>query len=93
MRKIKKKKKSKFKHNVNYGEDGEPTWAKEHKFMTCCDCGLTHHVIIDKEVKRNKGKSVVEPNDTWLCLKAYRDEYITERERKNLGVTLKKRRR
>lgn len=88
-----KKKKSKFKHNVSYVQDGESIWVKDHYYISCCDCGLTHHVIVDKEIKRDKNKSVTIPNDNWLSLKAYRDNYTTEREREKLGVTLKKRRR
>ena len=89
----KKKKKSKFKYNVNYMQDGEPFWIKDHHFITCCDCGLTHHVIVDKEIKKGKKKSMVAPNDVWLSVRVYRDDYTTERERKNLGVVLKKKRR
>lgn len=89
-----KKKKSKYKHNVHYAKDGESIWITQHFWDSCCDCGLRHHVTIDREIKKSGEKgSITIPNDVPLCFRFYRDDYTTEREREKLGITLKNRRR
>lgn len=88
------KKKSKHKSNIYYVQDGEAVWVTHHFYDFCCDCGLRHHVTIDKEIRKSgKKSSITVPNDVPLCLRFYRDNYTTERERKRMGITLKKRRR
>ena len=62
-------------------EDGETFEVTTHLFLTCCDCGLQHLIIVDKEGK---------PNATPLTLRFFRLDDVTEELRKLYGIKIKK---
>lgn len=65
-------------------------WVKNHFYLICCDCGLRHHVIVDKEVSRDKnGTPNLAENDQWLALRYYRDDISTQRRRKQKGIEIR----
>ena len=59
-------------------ENGDIMWVASHFSFTCCDCGLRHTFTIDKEISPNTLKT----NKQWLALRAYRDDNITNNNRK-----------
>lgn len=69
--------------------DGDHLWATTHFRLQCCDCGLTHWVTIDKEIKKTGKSSIVKVNKDWLILKLYVDEVMTEQARKKRGIEIK----
>ena len=50
--------------------DGEPWTVRQHFYISCCDCGLRHHVLFDVN-----GKELI-------TLRIYRDQTGTEINRK-----------
>jgi len=69
---------------------GEILWAKNDFFLTCCDCGLRHHVTVDKEVKRKERITSLKPNDKWLALRFYRDDRLTKLHRQEEKIRIVK---
>lgn len=57
-------------------------WSKSHFYHICCDCGLRHHVIVDREVSRQGKNYTLVENDHWLAMRWFRDDTSTDRRRK-----------
>lgn len=81
MPKKKKSKRRNWPYSTGKLHSGQILWAKSNAYIVCCDCGLRHHVVIDRETI-SKGQEMLMPNDKWLALRFYRDDRITAMERR-----------
>ena len=81
MPRKKKSKKRRWPYSSSKLRSGQIMWAKSSTYLVCCDCGLRHHVVIDRETI-SKGQKMLMPNDRWLALRFYRDDRITAQERR-----------
>ena len=64
-------------------------WAKAHFYHVCCDCGLRHHVVVDKEISRRGNNYTLAENDQWLAMRYYRDNTSTDTKRKQRGIEVR----
>ena len=77
-------------------DTGEGMWVKQDLYLSCCGCGLRHHVTIDKQVGERGGRAEVVANDIWLLLKFYTDPAGTDvirHERKIKVVSTRKKKK
>lgn len=76
-----RKKKKTVKLDIN--------WAKSHFYHVCCDCGLRHHVVVDKETSRRGNNYTLTENDQWMAMRWFRDDTSTDKRRKQGGIKVR----
>ena len=58
----------------SYLQNGEAWTVTRHFYLSCCDCGLRHHIL-------------VEPNDKAVTLRFYEDYTGTQINRRGMNAT------